>query len=93
MVDSLSEEKRSGLINEVVERQPELVMELLQQQQQPDGEPSPLPPSTPWWCKCGKCIDTPEMSDQERLCCGCQPQNCVSEREVSIDMLVKYIDN
>ena len=83
MVDSLSEESKSRLVNDMVERQPELVVDMLQQQQQPEP-PSPLPPSTPWWCKCSKCVDTPEMSDEERLCCGCQPRNCISEREVRL---------
>ena len=75
-------EKLRALVLKLVEREPGLVFDLCEE----DAPPPPPPPgnlaAVPSWCRCGNCRRMP--SDLEDKCCGCQPQNCVSKRDVSL---------
>lgn len=87
MVKQLSPEKKDELIESVISRFPDVVQDLLQSimTRQPSSPSSPpsSSKSSPSWCKCSNCLDTPQMSDLERKCCGCLPDNCLSVRPVS----------
>lgn len=68
-----------ALVVAVLERQPGMVFDLLE-------VPPPSPPSQGalGWCICGNCRAMP--SDEEKLCCRCQPRNCIAKTPVSVHL-------
>ena len=67
------------MMMQVVNRQPGLLFDLLEA---PAGQPTTHSTNSPNWCKCYNCTDMP--TDEEKLCCNCLPQNCISMRPVGI---------
>ncbi|XP_060576426.1 P2X purinoceptor 7-like, partial [Ruditapes philippinarum] len=68
------------LVIQLIKREPGLLFDLLED----DGTPPPQPPhpaasNIPSWCRCLNCREMP--TELERKCCGCKPENCVSQRD------------
>lgn len=49
----------------------------------PEGDPNPPPPTvgSADWCVCSNCNQMPTLA--ERVCCGYQPQHCITSWPVS----------
>ncbi|XP_036438126.1 uncharacterized protein LOC118815846 isoform X2 [Colossoma macropomum] len=76
LLEKLTLEELRELFRPQLERQPNLVFDVLKLcQHTNDAPPSEPNPHLPW-CKCGNCRDMP--TDIEKLCCDQQPDYCIS---------------
>ncbi|KAJ8048484.1 hypothetical protein HOLleu_00822 [Holothuria leucospilota] len=78
MIDNLDLEAMRGLLRNLAERQPALILDIWEQQPQAEG---PARQEQPHWCMCGKCMDMPTV--EEELCCRGGQDNCLSLEPVS----------
>ncbi len=86
----LTEMEAKEYLIQVVERQPDLMQDIVGRASARRGgagpNPSPDPEggqsrNFPDWCVCTRCREMTQ--DVEKLCCNMQPANCLSQREVS----------
>ena len=58
----------------------------------PEGDPPQQPPTGEVdWCICSNCIQMPTVA--ERVCCGYQPQNCLTTWPVSASLFFTVFAN
>ena len=87
LILQLSENEAKDLLLAVAEERAALILDIsakVQARASGDGggDPGPSPGHhvIPSWCVCHHCREMP--TDLERLCCGAQPNNCLSLRRV-----------
>lgn len=74
--------KLKDLVLKLIKREPGLVFDLIEDDWTPPPQPpQPTPTNIPSWCRCLNCTEMP--TELERKCCGCKPENCVSQGDVS----------
>ncbi|XP_011671876.1 uncharacterized protein LOC115925136 [Strongylocentrotus purpuratus] len=78
LIAGLTVDRMRDVLLGVVERESGLVLDLLSCPPREELRPSPQP----GWCSCGNC--RPMQRDIEALCCGLEPENCLSRSQVSI---------
>lgn len=80
-IDSLSIEECKDLIMKMIDNQPGLLFHLLEDGSSGAGY-HPKPSSNrPKWCSCDNCRPMPKQ--EEEICCGKVPQDCISNLPVS----------
>lgn len=74
----LSEEEVRELLATTIEKQPSLLLDVLDRDQfRPNGSSPPHGHrSLPEWCVCTNCREMP--TQEENLCCGNEPEYCIS---------------
>ena len=115
LVAEMSAERRDELVMEIIQSEPQLILDLLTDKgrvtgvgEEGDGDadntanddavlgdnsvpgPSSEPQNFPPWCVCKSCQEM--TADQDKVCCGLQPNNCLSKtpefRVLCLDRMV-----
>ncbi len=85
----MNDAKKEELLLEIAKKLPVLVCSLVEKTSsvgQGEGYHPPPDSNQPTWCTCRNCREMPK--DEERKCCGFQPNDCLSKLPVST---LKYI--
>lgn len=82
MVENMDEGAMRGLLRNIAERQPGLLLDMWELQPRAEGPGYQVQPP---WCTCGKCQEMPTV--EEQLCCAGGQDNCLSE-ELEMNALV-----
>lgn len=84
MVTGLPEVEVREILIDAIEKDPNLFYDVLERRSQQSVQecPDPQPSSTSSldWCTCTFCRDMP--SEEEKVCCGKQPDFCISRLAV-----------
>ena len=75
----MAEEKVRKILFSVIERQPVLILLVIEEEQHPVIQSGQS--SVPSWCVCGKCTEMVELIEQ--VCCKRRPEDCISTLPVS----------
>ena len=72
------------ILHEAAERDPQLLFDIIERRdkrlRERTPEPQPSRTNMPDWCICTFCRDMP--TEEERVCCGKQPELCISRLAV-----------
>lgn len=83
-ISQLSEDRLRGVVERLCQRDPSLVFQVVNEssEEQRDGYHPPADAAWPTWCVCQKCREMP--SEEEKMCCGQIPIDCLSTLPVRI---------
>ncbi|XP_070578696.1 P2X purinoceptor 7-like [Ptychodera flava] len=74
----MPEGEKNELLQKIVDNNPSLVFNIVQQASSQPGGYHPAPNAdVPKWCICTRCREMP--TDPEKLCCERQPNMCISQ--------------